>query len=131
MLNNPNLEILPSNPFYEMSSYNEGYQFTPIPLNTSTGNYTDEDVKEIYMPNNANLEILSTNPFYEFYQKGSYNDDFFPTPLNASPDNRTDENVQENAIVSSRKKNVFRKVKSFFKKLRNHNCNGFTYERFK
>ncbi|GFQ86748.1 hypothetical protein TNCT_390731 [Trichonephila clavata] len=129
--NNSNLEILPSNPFYQMSSYNEDYQFTPMHLYTSTGNSTDEDVKEKYMPNNANLEILSTNPFYEFYQRGSYNDDFIPTPLNASPDSRTDENVQENAIVSSRKKNVFRKVKSFFKKLRKHNCNGFTYERFK
>ncbi|GFQ69340.1 hypothetical protein TNCT_497171 [Trichonephila clavata] len=131
MLNYPNLEILPSNPFYEMSSYNEDYQFTHIPLNTSTGNYTDEVVKEKYMPNNASLEILSTNPFYEFYQRGSNNDDLSSTPLNASPDNRTDENVQENSIVSFRKKNFFRKVKSFFKELRNHNCNGFTYERFK
>ncbi|GFS59311.1 hypothetical protein TNIN_475281 [Trichonephila inaurata madagascariensis] len=40
-------------------------------------------------------------------------------PLNASPSNYTDEDVQENAVDSSRKKNVFRKVKSFFKKLRN------------
>ncbi|GFR04762.1 hypothetical protein TNCT_193511 [Trichonephila clavata] len=129
--NNPNLEILPSNPFYEMSSYNEGYQFTPISSITSTGNYTDEDAKENNMPNFANLKILSTNPFYEFYQRGSYNDDFIPSPLNAPPDNRTDENVQENTIVSSRKKNVFRKVKSFLKKLRNDHCKGFTYERFK
>ncbi|GFQ94789.1 hypothetical protein TNCT_85501 [Trichonephila clavata] len=127
MPNNPNLEILPSNPFYEMSSYYEGYQFTPIPSNTSTGNYTDEDVKENNMLNNVNLEILPSNPFYE-RDRENYS---IPISVNTSPSNHMNEDVQENAVDFSRKKNVFKKMKSFFKKLRNDNCNGFAYKKFK
>ncbi|GFQ76017.1 hypothetical protein TNCT_427141 [Trichonephila clavata] len=132
-LNNANLEILPTNPFYEMASYSEGYHLNPIPSNASSGNYTGEDFQENNMPNspnNANLEILPTNPFYE---RVSYSEDYHlnPIPSNTSPDNRTDEDLQENAVDSSRKEKVFRKVKSFFKKLRNGNCNGFAYKRFK
>ncbi|GFT08012.1 hypothetical protein TNCV_2589371 [Trichonephila clavipes] len=48
--------------------------------------------------------------------------------LNDSLDNRTDEDVQKNAVDSSRKKKVFRKMKSFFKKFRNNNYNGFAYK---
>ncbi|GFR10899.1 hypothetical protein TNCT_482861 [Trichonephila clavata] len=131
--NYANLEILPTNPFYERVSYSEEYHLNPIPLNASPDNYTDEDVQENGMPNStnyANLEILPTNPFYE---RASYSEDYHmnPIPLSASPENRTDEDVQENAVDSSRKKKVFRKVISFFKKLRNDNCNGFAYKRFK
>ncbi|GFQ87931.1 hypothetical protein TNCT_84551 [Trichonephila clavata] len=131
--NNPNLEILPSNPFYEMSSYNEGYQFTPISSITSTGSFTDEDIEENNMsnnPNRAKLKILPNNPFYERGScSGSYH--FIPNSVNTSPGNCPNENVQETTVDFSRKKNVFKKVKSFFKKLRNDNCSGFAYKRFK
>ncbi|GFS52892.1 hypothetical protein TNIN_50171 [Trichonephila inaurata madagascariensis] len=114
-----------------MGSRNENY-FIPIPLNASPCNSADEDVKDNTMPNNskyANLEILPSNPFYEM---GSYKENYFiPTPLKASSDNRTDEEGQEDAVDFSKKKNVFKKVKSFFKKLRTDNCNGFMYRRFK
>ncbi|GFY67286.1 hypothetical protein TNIN_382011 [Trichonephila inaurata madagascariensis] len=129
MSNNPyntNLEILPSNPLYVKKSCNEDHHYNPMPSSALPGNFTYEDVKENNMPINTNVEILPTNPFYE---KGSYNDDtFIPLPLNASRDNHTDEKRQENAVDSSRKINVFREVKSFFKKLRNDNCNGFKYK---
>ncbi|GFU44395.1 hypothetical protein TNCV_1505331 [Trichonephila clavipes] len=126
---NANLEILPSNPFYERGFYDEVYHFTPIPLNSPMGNYTEEDEKENNVFNIADLEIFSTNPFHE---RGSYNPDYFiPTALNSSTDKHTNEDVRENSVISSRKKNIFRRVKSFFQKLRKGNCNGFTYQRFK
>ncbi|GFT94871.1 hypothetical protein TNCV_1471801 [Trichonephila clavipes] len=127
--NNANFEILPSNPFYERGFYDEVYHFTPIPLNSPLGNYTDEDGKENNVSNNADLEIFPTNPFHE---RGSYNCDYFiPTALNSSTDEHTNEDVRENSVISSRKKNIFRRMKSFFQKLRKGNCNGFTYQRFK
>ncbi|GFQ94435.1 hypothetical protein TNCT_503821 [Trichonephila clavata] len=132
-LNDANLEILPTNPFYERASYSEDYHFLPIPSNASLDNFTDEDVQENDMPNShydANLEILRTNPFYE---RASYCEGYNlnPIPLNASPNNHTDEDMQENTVDSSRKNKVFRKVKSFFKRLRKDNFNGFAYKRFK
>ncbi|GFR13128.1 hypothetical protein TNCT_550431 [Trichonephila clavata] len=113
--NNMNLEILPSNPFYEMGSRNENY-FIPTPLNASPCNSADEDEQGHNIPKNEKLEILPNNPFYEML---SSNENYLiPIALKASPCNSADEDEQENAIDSSKKKNVFRKVKSFFKKLR-------------
>ncbi|GFR16022.1 hypothetical protein TNCT_390851 [Trichonephila clavata] len=43
--NNEKLEILPSNPFYEMGSRNENY-FIPILLNAAPCNSADEDAQE-------------------------------------------------------------------------------------
>ncbi|GFQ81113.1 hypothetical protein TNCT_551031 [Trichonephila clavata] len=44
--NDANLEILPSNPFYEMVPSNENF-FIPIPLNTSPCNSADKNDKKI------------------------------------------------------------------------------------
>ncbi|GFR13161.1 hypothetical protein TNCT_484001 [Trichonephila clavata] len=126
--NNEKLEILPSNPFYGMGSRNENY-FIPIPLSTSSCNSADEDVQDNNIPNNEKLEILPSNPFYEMGSRNENN--FIPIPLNASPCNSADEDAQENIVDSSKKKNFLRKVKSFFKKLRAYNSDGFTYKRFK
>ncbi|GFQ93102.1 hypothetical protein TNCT_618351 [Trichonephila clavata] len=126
--NNEKLEILPSNPFYGMGSRNENY-FIPISLSASTCNSADEDVQDNNIPNNEKLEILPSNPFYEMGSRNENN--FIPIPLNASPCNSADEDAQENAVDSIKKKNVLRKVKSFFKKLRTDNSDGFTYKRFK
>ncbi|GFR00394.1 hypothetical protein TNCT_374521 [Trichonephila clavata] len=132
MPTNNNLEMLPGNPFYEKRSSNENYYY-PIPLNTSQGNSENEDVKDSNMfnnPNNTNLEILPSNPFIDMvYGNEDYGCN--PIPLSASPDNHTDEEVQENAVDSFKKKNIFRKVKSFLKNLRTKDCNGFRYKRFK
>ncbi|GFR32538.1 hypothetical protein TNCT_235101 [Trichonephila clavata] len=116
--NNANLEIFPSNPFYEWVSCNEYSHFNTISLNSAPNTCTNKDVKENKMfnnPTNANWEILLSNPCHE---RISYNEDyhFNPTPSNYSPDNHTDEDMQENSADSFGKKNVFRKVKFFFKR---------------
>ncbi|GFX76965.1 hypothetical protein TNCV_2258281 [Trichonephila clavipes] len=132
MPNNPfnaNLEILPSNPFHEWESYNEDHS---IPLNVLPNNCTNEDVEKNNIPKNPindNLEIFPSNPFYGRISNNE-NYHFIPTSLNASRDNRVDENGQENFVESSRTKKVFRKGKSFFKRLRTDERHGFTYKRF-
>ncbi|GFQ94280.1 hypothetical protein TNCT_140341 [Trichonephila clavata] len=47
---NSNAEILPSNPFYERGSFNENYDFFPIPFDAAPCNPAVEDMKENNMP---------------------------------------------------------------------------------
>ncbi|GFQ65582.1 hypothetical protein TNCT_638061 [Trichonephila clavata] len=107
--NNEKLEIFPSNPFYEIGSCNENC-FIPIPL---------------LMPYHAILQMKmcktiifpimrswnSCQVIHFLCKMGSRNENnFTPIPLNASPCISADEDAQENAVDSSKKKNVLRKI---------------------
>ncbi|GFV56244.1 hypothetical protein TNCV_3266511 [Trichonephila clavipes] len=78
---------------------------------------------------NSSLASLSNNPKLEM---GYYNEDFDfkATPTNISLENSTQENVSETAVDSSRKKNVFKKMKLFLKKVVTNKRNAFPYKRF-
>ncbi|GFV39036.1 hypothetical protein TNCV_966011 [Trichonephila clavipes] len=84
----------------------------------------EEEEQELIDIFNSNSTFSHNNPF----ENQSYNDacHFYPIPTNTSEedegekenvDNYTDEDMKENIVDSSQKKNIFRKMKSFFKKI--------------
>ncbi|GFS50254.1 hypothetical protein TNCV_3461 [Trichonephila clavipes] len=119
---------------------NESFHFKPSPTNALPDNPTDEndiipkadfEEEEKISINilNSNLASLSNNSNFEmgFYNKAFH---FSPTPTDASSVNCTDENWNENVVASSQKKNVFKKMKCFFKKVVKNKSTVFSYKRF-
>ncbi|GFR07560.1 hypothetical protein TNCT_473541 [Trichonephila clavata] len=132
-----------TNPNFKMESYNDTFHFKPISMDASTVNMDaspvkstdendiivkddfevdDKELNDIFISNSVST---SNNPNFE---TGYYNVAFHftPTPSVTSLDTPTDGNVNENTFNSSQRKNVFKKIKSFFKKVVTHKRNGFS-----
>ncbi|GFX21893.1 hypothetical protein TNCV_2311711 [Trichonephila clavipes] len=129
-----------NNPNFVLRSYNDDYHFKPVSEDTLPVNSTNEN--EII--DNANLEreekkqknVFNSNsastPNIRNLVTGYYNEGFkfTPTPTVKSPDTPTEENANENTVDSSQRKSVFKKMKSFFKKVVTRKRNSFSYKRF-
>ncbi|GFY72279.1 hypothetical protein TNIN_483651 [Trichonephila inaurata madagascariensis] len=91
----------------------------------------EEEEKELIDIFNLNSSFSQNNPNVKFFENRSYNEacHFYPIPTNVSKED--DEDVEENIVDSSQKKNIFRKMKSFFKKAQTDKCIGVSYQRFK
>ncbi|GFR23961.1 hypothetical protein TNCT_321881 [Trichonephila clavata] len=129
--NSPNSEII---------SYSHDFPFKRILVDASPVKSTDEndiivnddfevEDKELNDIFNSNSASPSNNPNFE---TGYFNEAFHftPTPTVTSLDISTDENVNLMCVDSSQRKNVFKKMKSFFKKVVTHKRNDFSYRRF-
>ncbi|GFW50565.1 hypothetical protein TNCV_2888681 [Trichonephila clavipes] len=87
--------------------------------------------KELIDIFNSNSTTLHNNTNIELFENRSYNEDchFYPIPMNVSSE---DEDVEGNTVNSSQKKNILRKMKSFFKNVRNAKawtiCNDISSE---
>ncbi|GFY38094.1 hypothetical protein TNIN_398161 [Trichonephila inaurata madagascariensis] len=117
---------------------NEYFHFKPIPTHVLPDNPTDENdiipKADFEEEENVSIDILNLNLAFlsnnSNFEMGFYNEAFHFTPTDASPVNHTDENGKENIVASSQKKNVFKKMKCFFKKVAKDKCTGFSYKRF-
>ncbi|GFR11741.1 hypothetical protein TNCT_572701 [Trichonephila clavata] len=93
------------NNLLENQSYNEASHFYPISTNASKEE--DEGAKE-------NVDYHTGEDVKE-----------------NTIDNPTDEDMKENSVDSSEKKNIFRKVKLFLRKVRKNKRFGVSYQKFK
>ncbi|GFR04926.1 hypothetical protein TNCT_464401 [Trichonephila clavata] len=98
----------------------------------------EEEEQELIDIFNSNPTVSHNNPLENL----SYNEacHFYPISTNASKEDEgaeenvyydTEEDVKENIVDSSQKKNIFRKMKSFFKKVRKDKRIGVSYQKFK
>ncbi|GFR05653.1 hypothetical protein TNCT_503731 [Trichonephila clavata] len=140
-----------------MGSRNESTHFKPIPANASTYIYNSTDENTSNIIPNADIQVeekeqtdtfnssaslssaseiemgsnssLSNNSKFEM---GYYNEAFHftATPTDVSLENSSQENLNEAVVDSFRKKNVFKKMKSFLKKVVTNKSNGFSYKIF-
>ncbi|GFR28541.1 hypothetical protein TNCT_588641 [Trichonephila clavata] len=124
----------------ERGSYNEAFHFKHIPADASPNIHTDENSN---VPNSdfeeeqkklVDVSNSSSVPLYNAsnIEMGFYNKAFHFTlnPTDSSTNNSTDKIARENAVDSFKKKNVFKKMKSFFKKIVTQKRHGFSYKRF-
>ncbi|GFY41974.1 hypothetical protein TNIN_313031 [Trichonephila inaurata madagascariensis] len=85
--------------------------------------------KELIDIFNSDSTILHNHTSNELFENRSYNEacHFYPISTNVSSE---DEDIEDNTVNSSQKKNIFRKIESFFKKVRNGKRIGVSYQRF-
>ncbi|GFY39480.1 hypothetical protein TNIN_335451 [Trichonephila inaurata madagascariensis] len=102
----------------------------------------EEEEKELIDTFNSNSTFPHNNPNFEFFENRSFNEacHFYPISTNVSLEDEdvkqnviyhTDEDVKENIVDSSQKKNIFKKMKSFFRKVGKDKRIGVSYQRFK
>ncbi|GFQ71551.1 hypothetical protein TNCT_483141, partial [Trichonephila clavata] len=135
----------PNSEFFENRSYNDACHFHPISMNASSENHIDEDVNENIVEFQTDKEVkeISTDYHTDEDEKGNtvdyhtneegkvihsnYHTDEDKKEITSNchtdkdkkeeiADHHVDEDVKEN-VDSSQKKNIFRKMKSFFKKV--------------
>ncbi|GFQ82458.1 hypothetical protein TNCT_341331 [Trichonephila clavata] len=115
----------------------------------------EEEDRELIDIFNLNPKFSHNNPNFDFLENRSYNETchFYPISPNASKkedegakekfyyhteeevkentiDNNTDKDVKENTANSFQNKNIFRKMKSFLKKVRKNKRIHVSYQRF-
>ncbi|GFR07226.1 hypothetical protein TNCT_572741 [Trichonephila clavata] len=151
---NPFLPIAKERPSYNLTDEDEENVASSIPntnhflpITTFAPSYkcTDEDDNEengvTSTPNSTSFLRIETDASFDIRTDEDDDEEnvvastpntnhFLPVATDSSSNNLTDEEDEENVVASSPKKNVFKKMKSFFKKVRTDCRNCFSYKRF-